>query len=460
MSQLYAAMFYHPKVSAMFSDEAILAHMLKVEAALALAEAEVGVIPVEAAQVIASVAQQPVSDVFDLDALAVAASLAGNIAIPMVKQLTAAVQKVDATAAGYVHWGATSQDIIDTAQILMAKAAFQQIEALAVACHDAAIDLMQQHRHQVMMGRTWLQQALPISFGHKAARWASALQRDLQRLEQMKPRALTLQFGGAVGSLASLQQQGSAVVIALAQQLDLAVPDCTWHAERDRVVEIAHVLAALVGTCGKMARDWSLLMQTEIAEVNEPTADGRGGSSTMPHKRNPVAAAYVLAAANRVPALMSSVYQSMIQEHERALGAWHAEWLAIPELFQLCAAVLARSQEVLAGLEVNAEQMQVNIESTQGLVMAEAVMMQLADHIGRQNAHHLVQQACQQALAQQRHLKAVLAEDAQIQQHLSKQALDQAFSADTYLGNSHAQMDAVLKHAQQLKKMRDSSIKQ
>ncbi|MFW1838307.1 3-carboxy-cis,cis-muconate cycloisomerase [Acinetobacter gyllenbergii] len=443
MSQLYASLFYQPEVTAIFSDQALLSYMIQAEVALAKAQAQVNVIPASAATMIEQVGHNAVAQI-DIDALATAAGLAGNVAIPLVKQFTALVKQQDEDAARYVHWGATSQDIIDTATILQSRDALALIEQQLQQAYRTSLKQAQQYRHQVMIGRTWLQQALPITLGHKFARWAAALKRDLDRLQTMKSRVFTVQLGGAVGSLASLQDQGSAVVEAFAAQLHLTVPECTWHGERDRMVELASMLALIVGNVGKIAKDWSLLMQTEIAEVFEPAAKGRGGSSTMPHKRNPVAAASILAAANRVPALMASVYQSMLQEHERALGAWHAEWLAIPEIFQLCAGALERSCDVLEHLQVNAEAMQRNLECTQGLIMAEAVMMALAPKLGRMNAHHLVEQACQQAVAQQQHLKIVLSSMDEVNTHFNDQALDELFQPATYLGNIQAQIDAVL----------------
>ncbi|EOR06813.1 3-carboxy-cis,cis-muconate cycloisomerase [Acinetobacter genomosp. 15BJ] len=447
MSQLYASLFYQPEVTAIFSDQALLSYMIQAEVALAKAQAQVKVIPDSAANIIEQVGHNAVAQI-DIDALATAAGLAGNVAIPLVKQFTALVKQHDEDASRYVHWGATSQDIIDTATILQCRDALALIEKQLQQAYQISLKQAQQYRDQVMIGRTWLQQALPITLGHKFARWAAALKRDLDRLHAMKSRVFTVQLGGAVGSLASLQDQGSAVVQAFAEQLNLTVPECTWHSERDRMVELASMLALIVGNVGKMAKDWSLLMQTEIAEVFEPTAAGRGGSSTMPHKRNPVAAASILAAANRVPALMASVYQSMVQEHERALGAWHAEWLAIPEIFQLCAGALERSCDVLEHMQVNAEAMQRNLECTQGLIMAEAVMMALAPKLGRMNAHHLVEQACQQAVAQQQHLKTILSAMDEVNRHFNDQALDELFMPASYLGNIQAQIDAVLQAAQ------------
>ena len=330
---------------------------------------------------------------------------------------------------------------------MQCRAALAIVQNQVQQCYDTALSQAQSYRYQVMMGRTWLQQALPITLGHKLARWASAFKRDLDRIDAMKARVLTAQLGGAVGSLASLQNQGSMVVDAFAHQLQLNAAACTWHGERDRIVEIASVLGMITGSVGKMARDWSLMMQTEIAEVFEPTATGRGGSSTMPHKRNPVAAASVLAAANRVPALMSSIYQSMVQEHERGLGSWHAEWLCLPEIFQLTAGALERTLDVLQGMEVNTDNMQRNIECTHGLVMAEAVMMALAPHMGRLNAHHVVEAACKKAVAEQTHLKDVISNIEDVKQYFNASQLDEIFKPESYLGNIQDQIDAVLQEA-------------
>ena len=446
MSQLYASLFYQNEVTEIFSDRALVSYMIEAEVALAQAQAQVGVIPESAAIAISNIAATAI-DQIDFDVLAVATGLAGNIAIPFVKQLTAIVKQSDEDAARYVHWGATSQDILDTACILQCRAAMTHVEALIQQCYRTALTQAEQYRSQVMIGRTWLQQGLPITLGHKFARWASAFYRDLARIEAMKARVFTAQLGGAVGSLASLQAQGTAVVHAYSVQLQLSVPSCTWHGERDRIVEVASVLAIVTGSLGKMARDWSLMMQTEISEVFEPAAKGRGGSSTMPHKRNPVAAASVLAAANRVPVLMSSLYQSMVQEHERSLGGWHAEWLALSEIFQLCAGALERTLDVLQGMQVNTQNMQRNLEYTQGLIMAEAVMMALAPHIGRLQAHHLVEDACKTAVAKGVHLRDVIAELDQVKNLFSVAQISEIFKPASYLGNIQDQIDAVLQEA-------------
>jgi len=446
MSQLYASLFYQQDVTEIFSDRALVKYMIETEVALAQAQAAVGVIPQSAADIITFATQDAVEKI-DFQSLAIATGLAGNIAIPFVKQLTSIVKQVDEEASRYVHWGATSQDILDTACVLQSRDALVIVELLLNQCYQTALQQAQRYRHQVMMGRTWLQQALPITLGHKLARWASAFKRDLDRLQLMKSRVLTAQLGGAVGSLASLQNQGTSVTQTFAKTLNLTHAACTWHGERDRIVEIASVLGLITGNTGKMARDWSLMMQTEVAEVFEPTAQGRGGSSTMPHKRNPVAAASVLTAANRVPALMSSMYQSMVQEHERSLGSWHAEWLALPEIFQLTAGALERTVDVLKGMDVNAENMHANIERTQGLIMAEAVMMALAPHLGRLNAHHVVEAACKKAVAEHKHLKDIIAETAEVTALFDAKQLEAIFKPESYLGNIQDQIDAVLQEA-------------
>ena len=446
MSQLYASLFYQPQVTEIFSDHALVKYMIQAEIALAQAQAEVGVIPASAAAVIVESMDSALTQI-NFDALAVATGLAGNVAIPFVKQFTAIIKTQDEDAARFVHWGATSQDILDTACILQCRDALTKVETLLQQCFQMALTQAEVYRHQVMIGRTWLQQALPITFGYKLARWASAFQRDLERIQAMKSRVLTAQLGGAVGSLASLQQNGSAVAGAYARHLGLSSPACTWHGERDRIVEIASTVALIMGSLGKMARDWSLMMQTEIAEVFEPAAKGRGGSSTMPHKRNPVAAASILAAANRVPVLMSSLYQSMVQEHERSLGGWHAEWLALPEIFQLCAGALERTLDVLQGMQVNAGNMQRNLECTQGLIMAEAVMMALAPHMGRLQAHHVVEAACKTAVEKGVHLKEVITELDPVKAYFSAAQISEIFKPASYLGNIQDQINAVLREA-------------
>ena len=442
-------MFGQNQVTDIFSDQSLLRYLIVTEVALAKAQASVGVIPHAAARSIEDICTGNAVAQWDPDEFAAEIGLAGNVAIPFVKRLTAIVRERDEDASRYVHWGATSQDILDTACILQFRDALAIIQTLLEQAYQTALAQAKTYREQIMIGRTWLQQALPITLGHKLARWAAVLQRDLARLESMQSRSLTAQLGGATGSLASMQNDGSAVVLAFSRQLDLAVPTCTWHGERDRIVEMAGVLALVVGNLGNMARDWSLMMQTEIGELFEPSGKGRGGSSTMPHKRNPVAAAAVLAAANRVPGLMASLYHGMVLEHERGLGGWQAEWLALPEIFQLCSGALERTVDVLQGMQVNPDVMRRNIECTNGLIMAEAVMMALAPTMGRLNAHHLVESACKIAVDENRHLKAVIGDMDEINQQFSTAQLDNIFKPDSYIGNIQNQIDAVLGQARE-----------
>jgi 3-carboxy-cis,cis-muconate cycloisomerase len=424
-----------------FSDQAAVQRMLDFEAALARAEAAHGVIPASAAAPIAACCKVAS---LDLPALAQAAAAAGNLAIPLVKQLTAAVLREDAEAGKYVHWGATSQDAIDTGLVLQLRDALALIDADLAALADALAGLARNHRDTTMVGRTWMQHALPTSFGLKAAGCLDAMLRHRQRLDEVRGRALALQFGGAAGTLASLGDQGLAVAATLAQELGLSLPDLPWHTQRDRMAEVATVLGLLTGTLGKMARDISLLMQTDVAEVAEPSAPGRGGSSTMPHKRNPVGCAAALTAAVRVPGLVSTMLSGMVQEHERALGGWQAEWDTLPDIVLLTSGALRQMRDVAAGLQVDAARMRANLDLTHGLIMGEAAMLALGATIGRMAAHKLVEQASQQAAASGRHLRAVLGSDVEVGRHLTTEALDKLFDPANYRGEAGAFVDRVL----------------
>ncbi|HEX7954357.1 MAG TPA: 3-carboxy-cis,cis-muconate cycloisomerase, partial [Burkholderiales bacterium] len=320
-----------------FSDRAHLQGMLDFEAALARVEARLGVIPKAAAPAIAA---QCRAALFDIQALAQAAAPAGNTAIALVKALTARVAKSNLRAAGYVHWGATSQDALDTGLMLQLRQALALVDADLKRLADALARLAKKYRRTPMAGRTWMQQALPVTFGLKAAGALDAVQRHRAQLRDLRDRALTVQFGGAAGTLASLGKRGPEVARALAAELKLRDPDLPWHAHRDRVAQVATTLGLLVGTLGKIARDVALMAQTEVGEAFEAHAPGRGASSTMPHKRNPVGCAVVLAAATRVPGLVSVMLAAMVQEHERGLGGWQAEWETLPEICMLTAGAL------------------------------------------------------------------------------------------------------------------------
>jgi 3-carboxy-cis,cis-muconate cycloisomerase len=428
-----------------WSPRTTLQRMLDVEAALARALAAHRVIPRAAVAPIEAACD---AARLDADALARDAALGGNLAIPLVRQLTARVKEADAEAAKYVHWGATSQDILDTGLVLQLRDTFDLLDPLlGEACASLAA-LARAHRATPMIGRTWLQQALPITLGLKFAQWLDALLRHRERLAALRTRVLALQFGGAAGTLASLREQAGPVARSLADDLRLDLPDVPWHTQRDRIAETAACFGMLIGTLGKIARDVSLQMQTEVGELAEPAAAGKGGSSTMPHKRNPVGCAAVLTAAVRAPGLVATVFAGMVQEHERALGGWQAEWDALPELARLAGGALAQVAQLVAGLEIDPARLAANLDATRGLVLGEAVMLALGDAIGRLDAHHLVEQASREALQSGRTLHDVLAADPRVSAQLSPEALQRLFDPAYYVGAAHAFVDAVLaRHA-------------
>jgi 3-carboxy-cis,cis-muconate cycloisomerase len=438
---LLGPLFSSAAMRAMMDDKARLQRMLDFEAALAKAEAEAGVIPTKAA---APIAQACRADRFDLGRIAEDAVAAGNIAIPLVKALTAEVAKADREASGFVHWGATSQDVIDTALVLELRAA---IDAL-VADLDRAIAgfsaQAKQHKKTPAVARTWMQQALPMPFGLKLAGYAAALARAKYRLLRLRDEALVLQFGGAAGTLAALGSHGLDVTAKLAALLKLPAPEAPWHSHRDRLAEVAGALAILCGTCGKIARDVSLLMQTEVGEAFEPAEAGRGGSSSMPHKRNPIAAAAALAAAAMAPQLAATIFAAQVQEHERALGGWQAEWPTFPALALVTSGALRAIVDIAEGLEVDAERMRANLDITHGLIMAEAVSIALAGKVGKQEAHKLVEEASKKAGKEKRHLRDVLGEDKRVTAQLPASEIAKLFEPAAYTGAAGEFIDRLL----------------
>ena len=377
-------------LSRVFSDTAVLQAMLDFEAALARAEARAGVIPETAALMIGEAAR---AGGFEMTELVQQALRAGTPAIPIVRMLTERVRLKDAGAAGYVHWGATSQDVVDTATVLLLK---QSHRVLAVD-HERVMTglrrLSDEHARTVMLGRTLLQPAPPVTFGLKAAGWFASLRRGWARVTSRFDEALYVQFGGASGTLAALGDGGIAVSEFLAEELGLKCPDAPWHGQRDRLAALLAALSIYTASLGKMARDISLLMQFEVSEAAEPGGEGRGGSSTMPHKRNPTACILALAAAQRTPGLLANFLAGMVQEHERAAGGWQAEWPAIEGIVQAAGVALESMAEVAEGLNVDSARMRRNIEATHGAVFAERAMMMLASDMGRDAAHKLVEEA-------------------------------------------------------------------
>jgi 3-carboxy-cis,cis-muconate cycloisomerase len=425
-------------VSAVFSVDARLQRMLDFESALARAEARCGLFPQAMADTISSACRV---EPFDRRALAEDAERAGNLAIPLVKQLTRLVEEKDRMSSHYVHWGATSQDVIDTGMVLQLRDALASIGEDLRTLSGLLAELTERYRDTMMPGRTWLQHAVPITFGFKLACWLDALLRHRERLSQLKPRVLTLQFGGAAGTLAFLAKDGDAVTSALAAELHLSKPDVAWHTCRDRIAEAGTWCGLLVGTLGKIARDLSLTSQTEVGETAEAAC---GGSSTMPQKRNPVAAAAILGAAIRVPGLVSTLLTAMVQEHERGLGGWQAEWETMPEICILTGGALSKTIAVLRDLEVYPETMSRNLDANGGLIMAEAVSAALATRIGRSEAHGLVEAASRRAAAEGKHLCTTLEETPAAMQHLTHEQLDEILKPSNYLGSAQQIIDRVL----------------
>jgi 3-carboxy-cis,cis-muconate cycloisomerase len=440
-SRLLGKLFSTPWADECLDDAARLQGMLDFEAALARAEARVGLVPAEAA---GAIAQKCRAGLFDQEQLADAAARAGNPAIPMVKALTALVAAEHADAARYVHLGATSQDAMDTGLVLQLRRLCAGLARDLGRLSAALARLAAEHRDTVVAGRTWLQQAPPVTFGLKAAGWLDAVERHAGRLADLVPRSLVLQFGGAAGTLASLGGRGLEVAGALSLELELPLPALPWHAHRDRLAELAAFFGILAGTLGKIGRDVSLLMQTEVAEVFEPSGEGRGISSAMPQKRNPVASSIALAASARAPGLVATLLSAMTQEHERGLGGWQAEWETLPELAALVAGSLAAMAEAMEGLEIDAARMRRNLAAQGGVALAEAAAAALAQSIGRAQAHEIVARASRRAVETQRTLLDVLCADPAVTAHLSPADLAAALEPRAYLGMASAFVDRVL----------------
>jgi 3-carboxy-cis,cis-muconate cycloisomerase len=437
-SAIFGGLFTTAAMRAVFADQARLQRMLDVEAALARAQAKLGLIPAAAAEEIAAKASL---ERFDLEALRRGTELAGYPIVPLVKALSEACE---GDAGRYVHWGATTQDIVDSALVLQIRDALTLIEADLDAILRRLAALAQQFRDTPMAGRSHLQHALPITFGFKCAVWLSALQRHRRRLATQRGEILVVQFGGAVGTLASLGEDGIAVLAALAEELNLAVPPIAWHVARDGLAEAACFLGLLTGSLGKIATDIALLMQTEVGEVAEPYQQGRGGSSTMPQKRNPIACEFILAAAKNVRQLVPVMLDAMLQDHERATGPWHAEWLALPQAFALTAGALHHTRALLEGLSVDPARMRRNLDVTHGMITAEAVMMALAPALGRETAHHLVAAACHEALETGTDLLEVLRAEPRVSAHLSGAQLERLLDPENSTGLAGAFVDRVV----------------
>ena len=428
-----------------FGEPALFRNCAIVEAALARAQAKLGIIPQEAAaaisQAIAAIADA--SAPLDFERLKRETANVGFPILPLVRQLAERA----GDAGRWLHWGATTQDIMDSAVVLQIRDALALVEADLEAVRGNLASLAKKHRNTPMPGRTFLQQALPITFGYKAAVWLSSFDRHAARLAELKPRVLQAQFGGAVGTLASLGNGPEAVATVgeFARELGLGEPEITWHVARDSIAETVQFLALVGGSLGKIADDVMLMSSTEYGEAGEPFAVGRGSSSTMPQKRNPISCGLIIAAARALRQQAGLALDAMLSTFERTASAWHLEWIAVPEAFGYAAGALHQSVFLTGGLIVEAGGMAKNLELTHGLIVAEAVMMGLAPHIGRNEAHDLVYDACRDAIEHDRPLYDVLAEMPDVAGPLGADQLKALTDPANYLGASQAMVDRVLK---------------
>jgi 3-carboxy-cis,cis-muconate cycloisomerase len=427
-SPIFGQMFGTNEMRAIFDDRSMVQRYLDVEAALACVQSDLGIIPVAAAQAIREVAKV---ERVDFEQLRERTEIVGYPILPLVEQMAGWAQD---GLGEYAHWGATTQDIMDTADVLQIRDALTLVDAELSAIADALHALSEEHCETPMPGRTHLQHALPISFGYKCATWLSAIDRHRVRLEQLRPRVEVVSFSGAAGTLASLGDQGLPTQAALARELALGVPDMTWHTIRDGFAETTGLLALIAGSVGKIGFDLMLMMQTEVGEVFEPFLPGRGASSTMPQKRNPIGSEMMLAAAKIVREQHSLMLDAMVQDHERASGPLHVEWHALPTAFVIASAGLRAAKECLEGLEVKPDAMRKSLGRTGGLIVAEAVMMQLAPAMGRQTAHDLIYDCCRKNLTQGTpFVDALLAEPA-IAAAFSREAVESMTAPENYLG--------------------------
>jgi 3-carboxy-cis,cis-muconate cycloisomerase len=439
-SPILGTLYGSDAMRAVFDERAYFQRMLDVEAALARVQARLGIIPADAADAITRAAR-----VDHLVTEELAAS-ARNVGYPVVG-LVAGLSRAAGEAGGWTHWGATTQDIMDTATVLQVREGLALIRTALAGMVAALIAQAEQHRHTVMAGRTHLQQALPITLGLKCAVWAQPLIAHIHRLDALRPRVEQVSFAGAAGTLASLGDQGIAVMEGLAAELDLVAPAAPWHVSRDGFAETVAFLGLVCGSLAKLATDVILLAQTEVGELAEPYVAGRGSSSTMPQKRNPIASEYILAAARTVHALMPVMFGAMAADHERATGPWQAEILALPQAFVLTHGALQHAGAIAEGMVIDAQRMRRNLDLTGGLIVAEAVMMGLAAHIGRGEAHHVVKHACDAALEEGLSLADALARQQAVATRLDRAAIERLTDPAHYLGSTDAFIDRVLQLA-------------
>ncbi len=437
-SVVFRDIFSTEAMRRVFSDENRVQKYLDFEGALARAQARLGIIPQQAAEEICRHCN--VSEI-DFAKLKTQTERIGYPVLPVVQQLVALCRD---GLGEWCHWGATTQDITDTATVMQIREALVLVEADLDGIADALAALARKHRDTPMAGRSNLQQAVPITFGYKMATLLAAFERHKQRLRELRSRVLVGEFGGAAGTLSSLAGRGLEVQAELMKELKLGQPAIAWHTVRDTIAEAGCFLGLVTGTCGKLAFDIKLLMQTEVEEVYEPFHEGRGSSSTMPQKRNPISSVYITALTSVVRQQTAALLDAMVEDHERATGPWEIEWIVLPEIFCLAAGALAQTLFVLNGLQVDEKKMRANLDLTKGLIVSEAVMMGLGAQLGRQYAHDLVYDVCRQVVATGRPLVDLLAENAEIKKHLDRPALERLCDPANYLGEAGAMVDRVL----------------
>lgn len=437
-SSIFQGIFSSDEMRHVWSDENRTSKYIDVERALAIVQARLGLIPQEAADEIVSHCHL---DQIDMARLR---QQTERIGYPILGVVTQINQLCRDKLGEYVHWGATTQDITDTATVLQIREALAIVERELAAISAAMAKLAKEHRDTPVIGRSNLQQAIPVTFGYKMAGLLSAIERHRERLAQLKERVLVGEFAGAAGTLASLETGAMETQAGLCAELGLKQPVIAWHTIRDNIAEVGAFLGLVGGTLGKLSMDVKLMMQTEVGEVYEPYHHGRGSSSTMPQKRNPISSCYIHAAISVVRQHAAALMDAMVADHERSTGPWEIEWIVLPEAFCLMAGALKQSRFVLEGLQVDAQAMRRNIDMTEGLVMSEAVMMGLGTYIGREYAHDLVYDLCRQAIAEKKPLLELLAAHPEIAKHVDRKALQAMLDPANYLGQSGHMVDRVL----------------
>ncbi|HEU5018672.1 MAG TPA: 3-carboxy-cis,cis-muconate cycloisomerase [Pseudolabrys sp.] len=437
-SSVFRNIFTTEAMREVFSDESRVQKYLDFEAALAKAQAKLGLIPQEAA---AEIVRHCHANEIDMTKLKEATERIGYPVLPVVQQL---VKLCRDNLGEWCHWGATTQDVTDTATVLQIKEALALIEKDIDGICDSLAALAKQYRDTPMAGRSNLQQAVPITFGYKMATMLAAFERHKQRLAELRPRVLVGEFGGAAGTLSSLGKDGLRCQAELMKELKLGQPEISWHTVRDRIAEVGCFLGLVTGSCGKIAFDVKLLMQTEVDEVQEPFHQGRGSSSTMPQKRNPISSVYITAQTAIVKQLVAALLDAQVEDHERSTGPWEIEWIAVPEIFLLAAGALAQTRFILEGLQVNEQKMRENLTVTNGLIMSEAVMMGLGEKMGRNTAHDVVYDICREVVKTGRPLIDLLEEHEEIRKHADRKALEKLVDPANYLGVAGEMVDRVL----------------